>query len=82
LASKNTNPLASLARFHFPSTYPCYILGQVFSDLASENAGLLASLVSDLKTFFPPLLDIYLNLVFFLKKRNKEEKKTFVLGSK
>jgi hypothetical protein len=49
LAGKNTNPLASLARFCFPLTAPFYVLGQLFFDLASENFELLASFVSVLK---------------------------------
>jgi hypothetical protein len=40
LASKNTNPLASLERNFFPLTYPFYSFGQFFSDLASENTEL------------------------------------------
>jgi hypothetical protein len=36
LASKNTNPLASLARVFSPLTYPFYTFGQLFSDLASR----------------------------------------------
>jgi hypothetical protein len=38
LASKNTNPLASLVRFFFPLIENVYVLGQLFSDLASENS--------------------------------------------
>jgi hypothetical protein len=44
LASKNTNPLTTLARFVSPLTDPFYILSQLFSDLASGNTELLASL--------------------------------------
>jgi hypothetical protein len=36
-------------------TYPFYIIGQLFSDLASENTELLASLASVLKNLFTPL---------------------------
>jgi hypothetical protein len=46
LASKNTSPL----------TDPFYIFGQLFSVLASENAGLLASLASALKNLSTPLI--------------------------
>jgi hypothetical protein len=49
LASKNANPLVSLARVFFPLTDHFYILGQLFSVLAIENSELLASLVSVLK---------------------------------
>jgi hypothetical protein len=50
-ASKNTNPLASLARVFFPLTDLSYILGQLFPDLAStgNNFELLAIFVSVLK---------------------------------
>jgi hypothetical protein len=37
-----------------PLTDPYYIFGQLFSDLASENAELLASLADALKTYPHP----------------------------
>jgi hypothetical protein len=37
MASKNTNPLASLASIYLPLTDNVYILSQLFSDLASKN---------------------------------------------
>jgi hypothetical protein len=46
LASKNTKPLASFARVFSSLTCPFYSFGQLFSDLASENTELLASLGS------------------------------------
>jgi hypothetical protein len=49
LVSKNTNPLARLARFFSPRTDRFYNLGQLFSGLASENSELLGSLASGLK---------------------------------
>jgi hypothetical protein len=50
LVSKNTNALANLPSwFFFPLTGPFYIFDQLFSDLASENVELLASLASVLK---------------------------------
>jgi hypothetical protein len=50
MASENTNPLASLASlFCLSLTDPFYILGMLFSDLASENSELLTSLASVLK---------------------------------
>jgi hypothetical protein len=55
LASKNTNPLASLTSDFPPLTDPFYIFGQLFSVLASENAGLLASLASGEKNVSTPL---------------------------
>jgi hypothetical protein len=56
LASKNTNPLASLAKFFSPLTDNYYRLDQLFSDLANENSELLASLASVLKNLSTPLL--------------------------
>jgi hypothetical protein len=56
LANKITNPLASLERVYFPVTDSFYDFGQ-FSDLASENTKLLASLTSVLKNLFTPLLE-------------------------
>jgi hypothetical protein len=53
LASTNTNPLAGQSGEGSPSpslTHPFYIFGQLFSVVASENAGLLASLLSVLET--------------------------------
>jgi hypothetical protein len=50
LVSKNTNPLANLAKVFFSClTDNFYILGQLFSDLVSKIFELLASLVSVLK---------------------------------
>jgi hypothetical protein len=44
LATKNANSLASLARgFFSPLTVSFYIFGQLFSDFASKNTELLAS---------------------------------------
>jgi hypothetical protein len=55
LASKNTNPFASLASCVFSSHWPfLYIWPDVF-DLASKNAELLASLASVLKNLSTPL---------------------------
>jgi hypothetical protein len=55
LASKNTNPVASLASFFFPLIDLSYILASYFSVLVSENTGLLASLVSVLQNLSTPL---------------------------
>jgi hypothetical protein len=56
LASKNTNPLASLASYFSPRlTYPFYIFGQLFSDLANTNTDLLTRLTIALKKLFTPL---------------------------
>jgi hypothetical protein len=55
LASKNTNPLATMASCFFPLTDLFYIFGQLFFDLASKNAELLASLASVLKNLSTPL---------------------------
>jgi hypothetical protein len=52
LASKNTNPLARMARFFSPITDPFYIFGQLFSDMASENAELYV-----LKKLSAPLVE-------------------------
>jgi hypothetical protein len=59
LASKNTNPLAGLASFYFPLSYPFYIFDHLFSDLASKNTELLASLASVLKNLFTPLRTVF-----------------------
>jgi hypothetical protein len=59
LASKNINPLASLARIFFPLADPFYIFGQLFSDLASEYSELLASLASVLKNVSTSLLCVF-----------------------
>jgi hypothetical protein len=63
LARKNTNPLASLAWAFFPLTDPFYILGQLFSDLASKNTELFASLASVLKNLSTPLWLVILVLM-------------------
>jgi hypothetical protein len=55
LAGKNTNPLASLARVFPPLTDNFYILGQLFSDLASKNSQLPASLASVFKNVSTPM---------------------------
>jgi hypothetical protein len=54
--SKNTKPTRQSGEFFFPLTYRFYIFGQLFSDLASENTELLASLASVLKNLSTPLL--------------------------
>jgi hypothetical protein len=48
LASKNTNPLASLARDFSPLTKLFYILGQLFSDLASNYSELTGEFLEKL----------------------------------
>jgi hypothetical protein len=54
LASKNTNPLASLARVFTPLTYPFYIFGKDFSDVVSENT-VLKNLSTSLVVSLPIL---------------------------
>jgi hypothetical protein len=52
----NHSPTRQTGEFFSLLTYPFYISGQLFSDLASENTELLASLGSALKNLFTPLL--------------------------
>jgi hypothetical protein len=56
LASKNKNPLASLASVFFPLTDSSSQDPEYFSDLASENSSLLTSLVSAWKNLSTPLV--------------------------
>jgi hypothetical protein len=62
LASKNTNPLASLAWFFFyPLLTDFYIFGQLFSDLASENSDILIRLVNVLKIYPCPCMKVFVS---------------------